>query len=863
MITCRFVLSFYAAIVFTHLFFIYPYTENVQAQERTASEVNRLIESLKENLPTVRLNAARALSSIGPDAKAAIPALIEAMKDEDAQVRFAVVSALGSIGPEAKAAVPALIETLRDEESFPGSAAEFALGRIGTEAVPALIEALRDSNLWVRSGASHALEDIGTEAVPALIETLRDSDLWLKSGASDTLWSIGTEAVPALIETLRAQDADLRQEAASVLGRIGSKAKAAAPALIEALKDQDVHVSYEAASALGSIGMEAPEAKAAVPALIEAFKDLDAPFPPVRYAIVNTLGILATILQDAKATEMIGQLEVAGDTIRASHEYAETGGARTIVRAIEYLKLVEPTWRDWVSKYFALFIDQHPWITFLLLVYVLWGGICLVAFWMHPEVLLRINQMLRPWDVKMPQWLGGMTIPSRFLLVAGFLNYRPRVLDSWIKARISAYRNGFEAKSTVNDRAIHISVPVVMGETIPELSARDLWPTFGGQPGTLLIWGEGGSGKTSLACQIAKWAMSETRDTRLCEHLMLPILIEHELDSGESRDALVATIAGQLESLIGQPEPVEDELLRRLLTQRRILVIVDHLSEMSEAIRRQINPEQRGFPAKALIVTSRIKEDLGGAVKTIMKPLRIRGNRLSSFMEAYLIRRGKRDHFDDPEFFHACGRLSAMVGDRDITVLLAKLYAEQMISSKEHRAETQLPKNIPDLMLSYLNEVNRGVTQARLDDRLLHRATKVIAWECLRKTLRPGSARYDDVIAALDSQNAEAQLKYVEDQLRLIETVLPRKDCFRFVIDPLAEYLAGLCVVDHYGENRNEWAKFLAEAKKKEGAPETIRGFLLAVRDCCLAKGEEAKIPESVIVEIEKLARSEQGITAS
>ncbi|MEP0835726.1 hypothetical protein NDI48_31650 [Microcoleus sp. AS-A8] len=57
---------------------------------------------------------------------------------------------------------------------------------------------------------------------------------------------------------------------------------------------------------------------------------------------------------------------------------------------------------------------------------------------------------------------------------------------------------------------------------------------------------------------------------------------------------------------------------------------------------------------------------------------------------AYL--RGKRDRFTDTEFFDACSRLSTMVGTRNITVLLAKLYAEQLIAAKEGTLLYQFPK---------------------------------------------------------------------------------------------------------------------------------------------------------------------------
>jgi hypothetical protein len=37
-------------------------------------------------------------------------------------------------------------------------------------------------------------------------------------------------------------------------------------------------------------------------------------------------------------------------------------------------------------------------------------------------------------------------------------------------------------------------------------------------------------GKTSSACQIAKWAMSYDKQTRPCLKHMLPVLIEHDLN---------------------------------------------------------------------------------------------------------------------------------------------------------------------------------------------------------------------------------------------------------------------------------------------------------------------------------------------
>jgi hypothetical protein len=215
----------------------------------------------------------------------------------------------------------------------------------------------------------------------------------------------------------------------------------------------------------------------------------------------------------------------------------------------------------------------------------------------------------------------------------------------WVTAHITSVREKFQDKDTVRDRNIYIPVPVVLdGETVAQFTAKDLRSKL--KKRCLLIWGEGGAGKTSLACQIAKWALSEDETERLCDYQMLPVLIEEELDfDAAGQQPFMAAIRGQLQDLTNEAEPISEELLERLLRQRRILVIVDHLSEMTEATRKAIRPELPDFWVNALVITSRTEETLGKVTKTTLKPLRIEGNRLSSFMEAYLTQRGKRDRF--------------------------------------------------------------------------------------------------------------------------------------------------------------------------------------------------------------------------
>ena len=240
--------------------------------------------------------------------------------------------------------------------------------------------------------------------------------------------------------------------------------------------------------------------------------------------------------------------------------------------------------------------------------------------------------------------------------------------------------------------------------------------------------------------------------------------------------------------MIDSAKAIPEELLEQLLRQRRVLVIVDHFSEMSEATRKAINPDSPNFCINALVVTSRLDEKLGRITKTTLHPHRINGDRLSSFMDDYLSHRGHRENFSDIEFFNACIQLSKMVGTRNITVLLAKLFAEQLISSSNSQ---DLPNNIPELMLEYLNQINRDVVEDKVDDRSIHKDAKILAWKCLEQTFKPIPITRENALITLDNNDAEDCLEYLEYRLHLIQTIGAAKDEIRFVLDPLAEYLAG------------------------------------------------------------------------
>jgi HEAT repeat protein len=776
--------------------------------EGSKTSVPQLVEALVKTLPDrdqkVSRSAAISLGNIG--SKEAVPYLIEALKNGDEVTRFLAADACGRIGAGAKDAVPYLKKALKEPEpQRVRDVAAIALGKIGAgakDAVPALIEAFKkDPEDSVRSYAVAAVGEIGAsgvrEAVPVLIDALKDVDVFEVSVVM-ALEKVGAAAVPDLIAALSNGDPRIRRGAADALGRIGESTKEAVPQLIELLKDSDENVRHVAA------------------------EDLDK---------------LSTMLAREKATQFSSQLKTAADTMRNSQDSYVRQFADRVQQASDLLRLL---WWEQLKEW----LKAHPTISTTIAVYSFLLLVWLSLLWIHPFWLLNINEALsKTTEIKLPAYLGGFSVAPRYLFLVGFFHYHPRVLDAWVAKYIDTARKKFSSLPTMMAREIYVPLPVVLGvEAEAHLSPVKLRGMFSNKFICLHVWGEGGSGKTALAGRLAHWAMAPQKEDRLSPgNLILPVLIEQDLVvlDKHPEHPLFKAIKQQVKGMIDEDDPPAAGLLQKLLKKRRVLVIIDGFSEMSEASRAATLTGITDLPINAVIITTRTDEQLTGMTKTEIKPLRVRGNRLSTFMETYLTARKRRDLFDDEEFFEACRRLSLIVGDRDITALLAKLYAEQIIAMKEGTTDRDAPENIPELMLSYLNDLCRGARPYDPDIRVVHRAAKSIAWECLRKTLKPIPAQRGDVLSALGGEEkGKFLLDYLEEKLKVVQTLGVGRDRIRFALDPLAEYLAGLHLVAENGEDEDAWRSFLAKVDEQEGAPEDIKGFLLALRDCCLAKAE-------------------------
>jgi HEAT repeat protein len=646
-------------------------------------------------------------------------------------------------------------------------------------------------------------------------------------------------------------------DAVALLGSFGHRARSSITELTAFLaqapsdsSEENLPRSLAAAAALANIGLDLYEhaedfSRSELTGQIAALQGAQAQFRT------------AFALFDAWSSDSFENMSLAQRSLRIAIKGLSDNRAR---------RIVEP-----VRAGIANTLRAYPLVSALLayIVFMLLLRTALLRAW--PLGLLRLNEFLhRVTDQATGKDLGVWAAPIagvlgliRWLSVIGLLKHPPRALDAWVAARLPAARERFEKLPTVSRRDVYVSLPLVVdGALVTDPSARSFHATFRRAPTRLLVHGEGGAGKTSLACQLGRWGMRGGADG-LCPHALLPVLIEQDLEPGES--SFFRAVRGRLQDLIGETEPLSEPLTEQLLRNRRVLVIVDGLSERSASTRDLVQPTDPRFSAAALVVTSRRPEPLAGAIVTRVEPVRVRGDRLSSFMEAYLQQLGARSLFSDIEYFDACRRLSMIVGQRDTTVLLARLYAELLVvrKSQDSSSRTELPANVPDLMFAYLNRLNHDRGPDDPDDLSVHDAARIIAWESVHRTYQPGAARRAFVLQALPA--GEALLRYLESNLAVVQRTGPAQDSVRLTLDPLAEYLAADHLVRGCGADPARWQTWLDDfaRRSKEIGPENITGFTGALRDCLAAHAHDLGVPPDVPVQLEAITDGQISLRAA
>jgi formylglycine-generating enzyme required for sulfatase activity len=473
-------------------------------------------------------------------------------------------------------------------------------------------------------------------------------------------------------------------------------------------------------------------------------------------------------------------------------------------------------------------------------------------------------------------------------------NQRLDNLDHWVQVNLTGWRQRFEARDEVRDRRIYVPLATEirlanmdvdaagMRSVIRELRPEDIHSVVA-QNGSqmLMIWEEGGAGKTSLALEIARWGL----DRKLAEHVMLPILLDPTPGKGDLVEQVYAQLS-HVDRSIGMND------VRDLLIHRRLLVIIDHFSECTRRQREWLLEKCQPQDLDLVLLTSRLDESrhFPGWMISKIQPQRLKGDQLLFFFDDYLARRtAKSAYAESPAHLllpedqvRTRDLLERMVGNKPITVLLAWMVIEKAIEHIQDGRVDLLPSSVPELMLDYVDRSSSAIPPEErslagesgfiVDAALLEEALKVLALAAHRQddALKPqnfdlslaqktlSTSLHNDVLSR-DINLQSAFLRYLDEKLNLLQRKggSPAKPEYRISLDPLADYLAALALLEGLTNtlppvdqlrNLEAWLDHLSgqlgRARADSDQRSQMRGFLSACRD--VSKDWLTRLPDAI-----------------
>ena len=264
--------------------------------KRTPEVVPALINALKDPYPSVRANAAGALSRIGEEARPAESALKDALKDPYGAAVLNAARALRNLKVPNKELTPAVRKVLNDKKGTTRVKAAELLQTLGIpkqEVIQTLVSVLSDPEVQALKDSLYFLTMMRLKPVPKKVATpliglLKDSNEEVRWQAAQFLGNSYIpipEAKDSLIDSLDDPSNTVIGNAARALGGYGKSAKQVVPKLIDILKtNPDESTRENVCGALGRIG--APKEKIAH-VLVEVL--LSDPSSRARYGAATAL----------------------------------------------------------------------------------------------------------------------------------------------------------------------------------------------------------------------------------------------------------------------------------------------------------------------------------------------------------------------------------------------------------------------------------------------------------------------------------------------------------------------------------------------------------------------------------------------
>ncbi|ANL68584.1 hypothetical protein AMC84_PC00020 (plasmid) [Rhizobium phaseoli] len=415
------------------------------------------------------------------------------------------------------------------------------------------------------------------------------------------------------------------------------------------------------------------------------------------------------------------------------------------------------------------------------------------------------------------------TIRTRFL-------DNPEILDVWVEKHYPAVKAALGQLSVYRSRKIYIPLALRVGErdegelvATPNLSNFRNW--FSESRSIITVVAEGGAGKTTVAVALANYAMKDLEKERLTRHRMLPVILERDFSN------LLMAVQQDLIRMVGPDAECDAEIVKALMSYRRLLVIADGLSERSTETQRHVcELNFAEIQPNALVVTSRRDLNLGPLAHTAVFLKKIEYAQLIPFIFEFLNRRGLADHFSAAQQLELGKGVISLIGDdaseNSFTPLLVTLFVENALANAAATLlPEKLPTSIPGIFLDYIRLLISRNSQISAAPEIIRQA-KMLATIALTPDFVPTEFRFQPSDSGNEISGALAVLQAAGI---VISRDVAGNEYHLFALDPLAEYLAALDDIDRMGGDIAKWKSHIEKLTMIPGSPTILEGYIVAL----------------------------------
>ena len=312
---------------------------------------------------------------------------------------------------------------------------------------------------------------------------------------------------------------------------------------------------------------------------------------------------------------------------------------------------------------------------------------------------------------------------------------------------------------------------------------------------------------------------------------VIPIILDQDIPNGiDLLTELTRITSAAVRELPSKSIP--QDFVERLLETGRLLVLIDGLSELNDRTHELLQLNQTNLVCKACILTSRSDDLVHKLDALVLQPSRIGTASFSHFMDVYLTGTGKRALFADTDFIQILRQLQRILGSAPLTPLMARLYAELAVVSKEQGTLSGLPTGAPDLIRRYVKNLNVRSTVTYYEDYRVQEDLKAIAWECIRLRLEIGVVKRSQAQGAIVGDDTEIRLDYLISKLGVLEVVGSDENALRFSLDPIGEYFAAMRVSDSAATTEETWKLFVSQVRDWRALQGQDNPFFRCVTEC-------------------------------